>query len=674
VATESILILDVEGVDSGERARIGDINFEKQTSLFSLALCSVLMINVKADDIGRSQAANLDLFKIIFELNLQLFVREENNRAKTLILFVLRDHAPNRDLNQITLRMMDDLKSVWTKIAKPKSFEDSRIEDFFDFMFFPMPHKIYFPDEFDRKANEFKDMFVNKNNKQFLLKSSYKKRIPADGFCAFAQQIWSQIVANKDLDLPDQFRLLAQYRCNEIAEIVLSEFKTSLDSQRDSIFSDSTKPLKSFEFASNAAKQAGENYHNRTQFYNRDESEKKWNELNEKLEHVLIGLFNRNLEKLRNVQTTEFLTELKTKISQSGESPILDFAEFARSIVGQFVSKFVRIVESTVVPEYKWDVSNEIQEFEASLQFHIQTERSNQIRKIVESQGKQVLPRLYSKTLSDAGESMWTTIRRIFEENRERVYAGTESERGINDVLTRGFEAAQSEIEETVRSIDRSLRSALFKLIKDFTNGLPNVMARHFERRFKFDENGFARRWKAEDDVENLCFVARTETEPIINRFAVFRLNPDMDNVVFFSTEKEFVPPLVNELDLLLSFNECEQFSIQFQREVNRDLEAALLAKKNASPPGIPKWAVLVFLFFSANEIFYVLTNPFMVMLMILFGGGGYVLYVTGLWQPLRPLVMSRIQGVIEQVEALDLPFLNHDQQQQPPRQPQQVQ
>lgn len=48
-------------------------SFERKSSLFSLALAEILIINLWFQDIGRWDAANYGLLKTVFELNLQLF-------------------------------------------------------------------------------------------------------------------------------------------------------------------------------------------------------------------------------------------------------------------------------------------------------------------------------------------------------------------------------------------------------------------------------------------------------------------------------------------------------------------------------------------------------------------------------------------------------------------------
>jgi hypothetical protein len=71
-AEQRILVLDVEGTDSRERGEDHGA-FERKTSLFSLALSEILIINMWCHDIGRFDGANYSLLKIVFELNLQLF-------------------------------------------------------------------------------------------------------------------------------------------------------------------------------------------------------------------------------------------------------------------------------------------------------------------------------------------------------------------------------------------------------------------------------------------------------------------------------------------------------------------------------------------------------------------------------------------------------------------------
>jgi hypothetical protein len=70
-----VLVFDVEGTDAEERGE-DSISFERKTSLFSLALAEILLINIWMHDIGRMYGSNLQLLKNVIELNLQLFSKQ----------------------------------------------------------------------------------------------------------------------------------------------------------------------------------------------------------------------------------------------------------------------------------------------------------------------------------------------------------------------------------------------------------------------------------------------------------------------------------------------------------------------------------------------------------------------------------------------------------------------
>lgn len=53
-------------------SRQDDTTFEKQSSLFALAVADVLLINMWCHDIGREHAANKPLLKIVFQVGVIL--------------------------------------------------------------------------------------------------------------------------------------------------------------------------------------------------------------------------------------------------------------------------------------------------------------------------------------------------------------------------------------------------------------------------------------------------------------------------------------------------------------------------------------------------------------------------------------------------------------------------
>lgn len=71
---ENILVMDVEGTDGRERGE--DQDFERKSALFALATSEVLIVNIWEHQVGLYQGANMGLLKTVFEVNLQLFVKD----------------------------------------------------------------------------------------------------------------------------------------------------------------------------------------------------------------------------------------------------------------------------------------------------------------------------------------------------------------------------------------------------------------------------------------------------------------------------------------------------------------------------------------------------------------------------------------------------------------------
>lgn len=188
------VVMDVEGTDGRERAE--DTNFERKSSLFSLALAQILIVNIWMHDIGRWQGANYPLLRTVFELNLRLF--QSSKKSRVQLLFTIRDHAFT-PIEKLAEAIMQDLNIIWTQISKPDEFASSKASDFFDFQFFPLPPRPHQPQEFEAKALELGKRLNNRSHSDTLWSEHYSPDVPMDGFSTFCDNVWETVSANKDL-------------------------------------------------------------------------------------------------------------------------------------------------------------------------------------------------------------------------------------------------------------------------------------------------------------------------------------------------------------------------------------------------------------------------------------------------------------------------------------------
>ena len=67
LSNPTTLVMDLEGSDGRERGE-DDNSFERQSSLFALAVADVLVVNMWAKDVGREAGAGKPLLKTIFQV------------------------------------------------------------------------------------------------------------------------------------------------------------------------------------------------------------------------------------------------------------------------------------------------------------------------------------------------------------------------------------------------------------------------------------------------------------------------------------------------------------------------------------------------------------------------------------------------------------------------------
>ena len=79
-------------------------------------MADVLIINMWSTDVGRHSAANYDLLRDIFEVNLKLF----DEMAAKKLLFIIRDFTDcGNAMVRIKTLLEKDIKKIWNECNKP---------------------------------------------------------------------------------------------------------------------------------------------------------------------------------------------------------------------------------------------------------------------------------------------------------------------------------------------------------------------------------------------------------------------------------------------------------------------------------------------------------------------------------------------------------------------------
>lgn len=480
---------------------------------------------------------------------------------RSLLFFVIRDHIGTTPLANLRRTLLADLARIWDSLSKPPGLENSKIQDYFDFAFVALPHKLLQPEKFEQEVEKlsfrFREGYKDPKTKGLmdetdepLLLPEYHRRIPADGFPVYAQGIWDQIVHNKDLDLPTQQELLAQFRCDEIAREALVAFDediSPLESQqsRDAQAGTPSVIVNLGKIMISARTSVLKNFETEASRYHKGVYSRKRTELEENVDKRLKDLFQGQLLAAHKAGIKEFSDSVSAAVKLGQKKGAnYDFAQIVESEKKRAYTHFSEIAAAAAIEGAEW--SNSRQEFNLFKKDLDQV--SSQLRK---EEMRRLATRVERWVKSRLGESIGLEFNKLGSgrggsgapEHGEKPSAAAEREiwDRIWKIFTITVEEAEKRFAERAKSYDASpeeVEVGLWRLrrkswgvlrakIEEETSeaNIGMKLRENFEDQFRYDEHGVPRVWRPSDDIDRLFGRARDHTLTLIPLLSRFKLS-----------------------------------------------------------------------------------------------------------------------------------------------------
>jgi protein SEY1 len=457
--------------------------------------------------------------------------------------------------------LIQDLTKIWSSISKPQGLEASRIEDYFDFAFAALPHKILQPEQFVTEVDKLGRRFVAGSQKSkvqgehgeqeldggvFL--PEYHRRIPADGFSVYAEGIWDQIVHNKDLDLPTQQELLAQFRCDEISREVLVHFDEVIgpleEKQAESTRAGKNLVLPDLGSSGSAAREkCMKSFETQASRYHKAVYTRKRADLESKIDQRLKTLYQGQLSALHKSGVASFSDAVAGAVKagqKAGAS--YEFAEIVDTEKSKSLKLFKDEAQGLAIQGVPWTnfkpqyllFENELDEVSARLRKEEMRRLATRVERWVKSRLGDSIGLEFNKLGSGRGGSgapetgekppsekdLWDRIWNVF------ISIVKEAEGRFAD-RAKSFDASQEEVDVGLWRLRRKSWVALRERIAEevMEGNILLKLRENFEDKFRYDEAGVPRIWRPADDIEGIYTRARESTLGLIPLLSRFRLS-----------------------------------------------------------------------------------------------------------------------------------------------------
>ncbi|THH02273.1 hypothetical protein EW026_g591 [Hermanssonia centrifuga] len=522
----NVMVMDVEGTDGRERGE--DQDFERKSALFSMASSEVLIVNLWEHQVGLYQGANMGLLKTVFEVNLGLFGKKtpDGRNSRTLLLFVIRDHIGTTPLANLEATLTADIQKIWESLSKPTELKDRQLSDYFDLSFAALPHKVLAADKFELEIQELRRRFVDKSRDDYVFKPSYHKRIPADGVAFYMDGIWEQVQTNKDLDLPTQQELLAQFRCDEISAAALAEFNEQAKPQRRPV--EAGKRLLIARYDKDASR------------YHQGVYKRKRADLVAVLDSTLSPLF---LGQLKNLHKSSLVT-FKEKMHEGMKGEGYNFADVVNRLREQCEKSFLEGAKEALVEETDWTYEDEfalLKEEMKSIADQFRKDETKKMVNIIERNFKRQISEPVDLCLNKPTAEMWDNILKTFRETLDKAEASYLAK-------AKSFNCTEQENTTALAILRKRAWLALRSKIDEQTSDASFLakLRTHFEERFRYDDKGVPRVWTPEDDIDGAFKKAKDEALTLIPLYS--KISPT-DPSLEYTLPSETSDSLAQDLD-----------------------------------------------------------------------------------------------------------------------------
>nr|CAD1822487.1 unnamed protein product [Ananas comosus var. bracteatus] len=640
-----------------------DTTFEKQISLFALAISDIVMINMWCHDIGREQAANRPLLKTVFQVMMRLF-----SPRKTTLLFVIRDKTktPMKYLEPV---LREDIQKIWSSISKPEAHKETALSEFFNVEVTALP-------SYEEKEEQFKEQVAQLRQRFFNsiapggLAGDRRGVIPGSAFSFSAQQIWALIRENKDLDLPAHKVMVATVRCEEIANEKLGrlasdenwlELKTAVQSGRVAGFGRKLSSILDFYLSE---------YDMEAAYFDEGVRTAKREQLESGALNYVHSTFTAMLGHLRSKALEKFKNDLEQSL-KSGKA----FAAAVRDCTRASLLEFDRGLED-------WDASKVRDKLRRDIDSHAASVRTAKLAKLKassESKLTEALAGPVESLLEAAGDDTWASIRNLYRR---------ETEKAVSDFTSSlsGFELDQATHDTMIQNLEEFARGVIEKKARDEAGNVLIHMKDRFSTVFNHDKDSLPRVWTGKEDIRAITKEARSAEEKTKFRnifalkllvvFAAIRLDDKPDKIenalssslleqgpvsqsrsieastdLLASSTWEEIPPR----NTLITPVQCKSIWRQFKSETEYTITQAISAQeahRRSSNWLPPPWAIVAIAILGFNEFMMLLRNPVYIL-------GLFLLFIVSYAVVLQFNILEEFRhGMLSGLLALSARFL----------------
>lgn len=381
------------------------------------------------------------------------------------------------------------------------------------------------------KAAQLKGRFSSGPDSLFAAKTG---NVPIDGLSIFLEQTWNTIRSQKELNLPDQREMVANYRCNEIKQEALDKVGPALQSLKMNSNSNLVPGFK--EECEKIIKESVDYYDAEAYQYQKEVFGKIRQQIEDQIFKDLLLCFDSQLKILEARYLETFKASMKSAFKKDVAND--DFHAVTEQYKEKAAAGFAAESRKLCLAGQDWE-EHETKYAKAlahQMQEAIDVARDLEIQKLSQltvQATKETMEELINGPIYTLKDDFWAEVNEPVKAELSLVIQNC---RGI---LQSGFQARADEVADFVDDFLKQMRRFTTDYVRKLFKDINTNLSRRHKEEFQTDENGTQRNWVAleEHKIKELSLKARDSVLVVVNRFKYIEI--DYEAISLLATTDE---------------------------------------------------------------------------------------------------------------------------------------
>ena len=407
-------------------------------------------------------------------------------------IFCLRDFDEEHEsLGDLESTIRESMAEIWAQIKKPEKGMKSR--DVYSIEVFPFR-------SFRTNQSGFYEDCAKMRSKLETYRKFSVNNLPLDGLVHYLKSSWNIIQSNKDLNIPDQKRIVANVRCREEAQMIHKEGSSEIEKIKKNIGRKSINTL--ISSIKGILKKSHKEYDENTTYYDEKAKEEHRKELQKSLGSDMKSFVKLSFEN----QEQKLISEIEmmiNKYNQKKDVGMEAFNDFREKKIDLYVQldKHKGIVQiGDINPE------ETCREKKMKILQHLKIGLGNLYVKIIDNLVKNKM-----KEIRKQEEDFYENFN---QDTFERIISETEE---AYQFLSKNLQEANDEDPELFSEINeeffKNLKKKIYGRIEEklIEMNYFKIIVRSFKKRFTQNKNNIPRNWKklTTDEINTLYNLER---------------------------------------------------------------------------------------------------------------------------------------------------------------------